>query len=224
MALADFLGSLVPGGIPQLPGAGIPQLPDMAGGIDQALQHNQQLAQQRQAIQRPQRGAGGGGIRDFLGRLGDALLVANGRSPIYAQRIQQRQEDERRTRVGSALAQLLGGGDASMAALFQDDPDAGLAVYKATHEKDDKPAAFDEFEHYMRLPDEQKPAYEKYLRLKHPGMMAPISLGPNDTLETPGQEAIAEDANGNRIRYNPQSGAWEPVGGPTDSNPSVPFP
>ena len=183
MGLADLLGLQAPQ--PQQPM--IPQMADPMAGINQARADNNAMAQAKP------KGFMGGGfkpgspIRDLLGTIGDVLLVANGGQPIYQARLKQRQDEAKRARMGSALAQYLGSGDAGLAAIFQDDPEIGIEIYKATRKKDDTPAAFDEFQHYQKLPPEQRPAYEKFLRLKHPGMMAPITVPDGASVEFPGQ-------------------------------------
>jgi hypothetical protein len=91
-----------------------------------------------------------------------------------------------------------------------------------------KPSFVEEFEYREALDPERRKSYDSYAeQRKFNPWAAPLSLGPNDTYEPGGaqeggEEAIAEDANGNRIRYNPQSGQWEPMGGPT-AGPSAVF-
>ncbi len=69
------------------------------------------------------------GLRRFLGNLGDALLVANGGEPLYRQRTEQRQ-------LGNQLAQYLGASDPGLAAILQENPQAGMALFNAN--RDDK--------------------------------------------------------------------------------------
>jgi hypothetical protein len=114
-----------------------PNVPD-GSGIADALARNAQLGQIRSVIgeamqhaapvqiaqqQSPQRR---GGLGNILGRIGDALLVANGGEPAYANKLRARE-------MGGAVANYLGNTDAILASIFQQDPQAGLALYKMKH-------------------------------------------------------------------------------------------
>lgn len=64
--------------------------------------------------------SGGHGFRDFLGQLGDVLLVANGGQPIYTPKMQQR-------KLGEAMASYLG--DPNLAQIALQDPNAAYKFY-----------------------------------------------------------------------------------------------
>jgi hypothetical protein len=120
-----------------------PPLPD-GSGIQAAFAHNAALGQQKQAMeaQRPPHGIG-----NFLGRIGDALLVASGKSPIYGPAMEQRQQQMRQQHIGAALANYLGNTDSALADIMREDPSSGLEIYKMTHEKPNKPAGVEEYEY-----------------------------------------------------------------------------
>lgn len=99
-----------------------PPMLDNMGGVDQALARNAELGrQQQQQAEQPKKR--GGGLGNFLGRLGDALLIATGEQPQYEPR-------QRQKRVGEALSGYFGGRDPRLAAILREDPEAGLAIYK----------------------------------------------------------------------------------------------
>lgn len=93
---------------------------DQMGGVNQVLAQNSELARQQQAIERPKKR--GGGIGNFLGRLGDALLIANGVEPMYEPR-------QRQKRMGEALSQMFGD-NPMLAQIMRDDPETGLEIVK----------------------------------------------------------------------------------------------
>lgn len=90
------------------------------------------IPQLQQPMERPQGQGGffshglGGGIRDFLGILGDALLVQSGHQPMYG-------PTKQRKRVGQALQSYLGNLDPGLAEIFAADPETGFALYKMAH-------------------------------------------------------------------------------------------
>lgn len=81
---------------------------------------NPQAAQQPQQVTQPRPRSSG--LRNFLGNLGDALLVANGGQPIY------RQEKERAA-LGQRLAQYLGADDPQLAEILAENPQAGMELF-----------------------------------------------------------------------------------------------
>lgn len=115
----------------------------------------------------------GGGFKNVLGMLGDALLQANGHEPIYAPHKKQQQ-------LGESLAGYLGGDNPQLADILRADPSTGVALWNAMR-KPDIPAEAQDFKYYQGLPADQRSQYERYLQLTHPGMNAPLSLGANDT-------------------------------------------
>lgn len=223
MAFPNFLGELPPpGSSPGFAGGHFGGI-DQMGGINNALAQNAM----RPAPQQKKQGIG---LMDILGIIGDALLVGNGASPIAAPyRMQQRERDReqgRQDQINAALANYMDDPEGAIRALMGIDAQAGISLLNS-RQKDDRPGIIREADAYADLSPEERSQVDSYLKLRFPGAMSPIVMGENDSLEMPGQsepqEAIAEDANGNRIRYNPQSGAWEPLGGQT-ANPSGVFP
>jgi hypothetical protein len=161
-------------------------------------------------------------FRNFLGALGDALSVANGGEPYYRQRAQEQQ-------VRGALQGFLTNPDEAISALLKVDPASAIALFKAVHPPSEVPDTAKVYEYRQRLTPDEQAAFDKVNQMLHPGMMAPITLGPNDTYDSGGAgaamggEITATGPNGEKVRYNPQSHAWEPMGGAT-GNPSQPFP
>jgi hypothetical protein len=229
MGLADLLG--LAGGIPQ---------PDLAAdapmSMDVPLVSSMQGVQQPDIpqIQQPRHGllSGSGGIRDFLGFLGDALLVSSGHAPIYQTRMRQK-------KLGSALSQYLGSSDPMLASIFETDPETGLALYKMQHPASEIPQGVKEFQYYNKMQGPERTAFEKFLQLTHPTMGAPVTLGPTDTIEYPGgsggggapsdvptvssaQEAISKYPPGTIVQ-SPDGRKFKVPGGPTAA-PSGNFP
>jgi hypothetical protein len=152
--------------------------------------------------------------------LATRLLIQSGHAPMYGPAKKQR-------KIGEALQSYLGNMDPGLAQIFEADPETGLALYKYKHPQ--APAGVEGFEYYRKADPQTRSDYEKYLKLIHPSFMSPITLGPNDTYDpgggdtSGGGEATATGPNGEKIRFNPQSGAWEPMGGQT-APPSGNFP
>jgi hypothetical protein len=181
-------------------------LPDYGDQAKQSV-----AAAQQAAASRPH------GLGNILGRIGDALLQANGIAPIH-----QAQVDRDQTQT--ALQGFLDNPDAAIAALMRVNAPAGINLYRAIHPPSEIPEGVKEFNYYNTLPAEQKPGFEKFLQLTHPGMMSPVTLDAMpETIQTPGQEVTATGPNGQKIRLNPQTQQWEPIGGQTAS-PSGNFP
>lgn len=164
---------------------------------------------------------GGEGIGNVLGSLGDALLVSNGMQPMYAPR-------QRAKKIGAALANYLGNMEPGMADIFQSDPSTGLELYKMKHPASETPANVREFQYAQQ--NGYKGSYADWVKLTHPGFMAPITLGPGDTYDAGGgdpsgggHEVTATGPNGEKVRLNPQTNQWEPMGGQTPQA-SGPFP
>lgn len=191
----------------------------MGSGLDSALAQN--AAQPRQP-QRPKLGIG-----DIVGLIADGVRGYRGQEPVYGPAMEARRlKETRKNALGNFLTDPQG---AVQALLEGGDFEGGLELWKATHKDDDTPAGVREFEYYQKHPDQQ-PAMEKYWRLTHPGMMSPITMGAGDTIEMPGQdggapggEITATGPGGEKIRFNPQSGQWEPVGG-APASPAPTFP
>jgi hypothetical protein len=225
VSLADFLGSL-----PAQVDMGADVAPALAGpsvtlpSINFQQQQPQPQAEAPHGLHALLNGTGGlfgGAIGNVLGRIGDALLVANGQQPMYAPRQQSR-------RLSQALSNYLGNMEPGMADIFAADPETGLALYKAQHPSTETPAALKEFEYYKGLQGPDRSSYEQFLKLTHPGMMSPITLGPNDSYDdgshAAGETTATNPQTGEKVRFNPSTGAWEPMGGATASTPSPTFP
>lgn len=67
------------------------------------------------------------GVRNFLGNLGDALLIGSGAAPIYRPKVA-------REELGEALAQYLGADDPALVELVRGNPEAGMQFYNARRE------------------------------------------------------------------------------------------
>jgi hypothetical protein len=150
-------------------GAGFPSMDP----ITQSLAQNALMAKPAPAYREPH------GIGNFLGRLGDALLVANGREPIYA----KRQEQDRMRALGPMIANYLGANDAGLADIVSASPSVGVELYKAKHPASEVPLDVKMYEYRKLLPPDQQAALDKIIAIMHPTSPAPLILGPNDTLE-----------------------------------------
>lgn len=112
--VGDFLGQ-----IPAQPEGGDPQAAAGGGGM------RMPPAQQTAPPPAPRKH---GGLHDFLGRLGDALLIGSGHPAMYG-------PHKERERLGEHLTALLGIDDPNFAALMQDDPQTGYNLWQAQHPK-----------------------------------------------------------------------------------------
>lgn len=161
-------------------------------------------------------------LRNTLGAIGDAMLVATGHAPIYRQRMEQEQQNQ-------ALQGFLQNPDEAIQRLMQIDPRSGIALYSQVHPKSEVPESVKGYNYYNALPDSEKPRFEKYLQLTHPGMMAPVTLGPNDTVETPGSSLphVSDQASYDAVpagaQYTTPDGHVRVKGGATASTPSPTF-
>jgi hypothetical protein len=118
------------------------------------------------------------GLGNILGRIGDALLQANGIAPIH-----QAELDRQQTQT--ALQGFLQDPNAAIQALMQVNAPEGIKLYTALHPPSETPEGVKEFNYYNSLPPEQKPGFEKFLQLTHPGMMAPLTLDRDATVQMP---------------------------------------
>ena len=177
--------------------------------------------------QRPRKSFKDSGFANVLGQLGDALLVSSGRAPMYAPQKARREEMARREQTGAALANYLGNLDPAIAELIRSDPAVGMEVFKATRPKaPDKPSFVEEYEYRQGLDPTARGEFDSYAeRRKFNPFAAPITMEQGDVLEEGGapSEVTATGPNGEKVRLNPQSGQWEPVGGQTET-PSGNFP
>lgn len=190
-AMPGFAGGMIP--LPNMPGAGMEQLPGFqmpevapiaAPPIDMGAP-GPAPAPKRE----------GGGLNNVLGIIGDVLLAMGGGQPIYGPQrkklLDEQKAEQRRARMGSALANYLGNADPALAELAGVmDPDDIVSAYKLKNPaKAETPAMIREAQAYAALPPEQKRVVDHYLKIRNPGMMAPVTLGPNDTIEMPGEKA-----------------------------------
>jgi hypothetical protein len=152
MALLDFLTDLGPGG--QASGAPMPVgqadpsslaqfLQPGMGGIDfsqfgdaEMTPQVPSMAAQQPTPAQPAQPKPSGGFRDFLGKLGDVLLLANDLPPMYLPMQQQREVEARQAEqqraLGEAMAQFVGQHPqfAGAAGVMQADPEIGMGLLK----------------------------------------------------------------------------------------------
>ncbi len=141
MSLADFLGTLgmsMPGPITGFGGGTFGmdgrQVPNMEGGDPYSGGVQQQAGMPAQPTApttsqpappvMPQRR---GGVWDFLGQIGDALLAGAGGQPIYSKKKEQEQ-------LGEALSQFIGTQDPRLAEFIRTNPAVGMQLYNASRE------------------------------------------------------------------------------------------
>ena len=106
--LATYLGNL--GQLMALPNPGFnPEAPQVAG-VEQAPPPLVQPAPV--GFERP------GGLRNFLGNLGDALLMGAGADPIYNPKMQERE-------LGAAMAAYMGADNPALAEIIRQNPAVG---------------------------------------------------------------------------------------------------
>lgn len=130
-----------------------PQLPGMA-----ALQP---------ASAQPAQPKPSGGFRDFLGKLGDVLLLANDLPPMYLPMQQQREVEARQAEqqraLGEAMAQFVGQHPqfAGAAGVMQADPEIGMSLLKFLQPPDSqKPTSFMQEAGWLGLsPDQARPIW-----------------------------------------------------------------
>lgn len=139
MSIAQFLGAIGPslategainnirlpgpiggfgGGTFDLDGRQVTPVDRFLGPVDA-----QQAQAPQQAPARPKRG----GVKDFLGRLGDALMVGAGGEPIYSKKVEREQ-------LGEALARYLGTNDPRLAELVRAHPETFATMFNAQRE------------------------------------------------------------------------------------------
>jgi hypothetical protein len=169
------------------------------------------------------------GFRNVLGIIGDSILQAHGRQPIYGPMHEKQQ-------LQGALQNFLTDPDGAIQALMQVDAPTAISLYRMVHPANETPAAVREFQVRQKMSPQEQAAFDHYLQLTHPGMMAPITLGPNDTYEAPGmpqesgsapvvnsaQEAIAKYPPGTVVQ-SPDGRHFQVPGGATGA-PSRTFP
>lgn len=164
------------------------------------------------------------GLGNVLGRIGDALLVANGQQPIYANTI-------RNQKLGQELGNYLGSSDQALAQVFQTDPEVGLKLYEYKHPASEVPADLKEYAAYANMSGPDRAQYERFLELTHPGMNAPITLGANDQYLPGGQSIPTVNTPEEAMKYPPgtvvkrsSDGKMFTVPGGATASPSPTFP
>lgn len=207
--------------------AAVPQTPQPAPQPGQDLTPEQLNAlpqivvQQRSAPAAPAAHAPSK-FRNFLGAIGDALLVANGGQPLYQQRRQRQQ-------IGSALSTYLG--DPMLSQVFQADPDTGVALYKMRHPAEpdflrDMRAvgidpATDEGKSLVAAHFGKQPsaAIQDYQYARANGYQGDFASFVRDylrpQLQSPimipaGAQPVPQPSAQPALRLNPQTGQWEP--------------
>ncbi len=173
MSLADLLG-MASGGVTPDNLLGMPPRPAYGGYQvelpPQAAPQNAQAQAVPQAPHQPSK------FRNFLGAIGDALLVSKGLPPLYHQRMEEQRQNQ-------ALSGFLTNPDQAIAQLMQADPKMGIELWKGMHPASEKTMEQKVYEYEQSLPAEQRPAFEKSIALTHPGLVAPITMGPTDTYD-----------------------------------------
>jgi len=193
-----------------------------------------------------------GGLNNVLGRIGDALLIANGAEPIHRQHA-----------IGQMIGNYLGNADPGLAQVFAADPATGLALYKVTHPDksefdrelqsagiDPKSAQGQSLLMNHLNGATQDPAIKEYEYAKSNGYggsfmdyvqakQGPLianngdgtftivprnMVGGGQPAASPSGEVTATNPKtGQKLRLNPQTNQWEPLGGATGSTPSPTF-
>lgn len=115
MSLTDFLGEW---GLSMMGGPSTAQRDPLEMTAQQAPQPQQIPPVARKS---------GGGLRDFLGQLGDAISVGAGGQPIYRQKREREQ-------LGEALSQFIGTQDPRLAAFVREHPEQFATLYNAQRE------------------------------------------------------------------------------------------
>lgn len=75
------------------------------------------------------------GIAEILGTIGDALLVANGRAPLYSAHRQQQKQQERQDQINAALANYMDDPEGAIRALMGIDAQAGIQLMNSRKPK-----------------------------------------------------------------------------------------
>lgn len=74
-------------------------------------------------------------LGDILGTIGDALLVANGRAPLYSANKDRRRESERQEKINAALANYMDDPEGAIRALMGVDALAGIQLLNSRKPK-----------------------------------------------------------------------------------------
>lgn len=118
--------------------------------------------------------------------------------------------------------------EATVRELMQVDPELALKVHQGLQPKAAQvPSAVREYEYVQGLPEDQRSGYMDFRRSMVPSFMSPITLGPYDEYiggGAQGGETTATGPNGEKVRLNPQTGQWEPMGGAAGNASPQTFP
>lgn len=221
-SVPNFLGALgSPSGV-----RGIPQqppmvaapdvtLPDMSG-VNQAITDNAaaQAARPHGLL---------GGLGNILGHIGDALLISHGASPIYT-------ANQDNAAIGADMAQYLGDSSAALADVFKRNPQVGVALYKAMHQRAELPAAIQEWIEYSQMPPDQQAAFIKFHQQINPQIVSPYVMPEQGgQVETPGSaphitDQATYDALPAGSPYIGPDGHIRVKGGQSGATPAAGFP
>lgn len=107
---------------------------NMLGGADPNALAIANMAPPQMPQQQPKKR--GINLGDILGTIGDALLIANGRGPVYAASKQQRQQQEHQDQINAALANYMDDPENSIRALLRVDAPAAIQLLGANRGKE----------------------------------------------------------------------------------------
>jgi hypothetical protein len=154
-------------------------------------------------------------LQNIVGYIGDYLAQLGGAQGVYAPQMAYQQE--RQDRLGDFEMQR-------QAAL--EDLRKEMEI-KREFSSPDLPGLADEYNWFRSQPPEVQQGVQQYMKLRYPGQFVPptpVIMEPGDTYEGGGGEMTATNPQtGEKIRFNAQTGAWEPMGGASPSNGSAPF-
>lgn len=171
-----------------------PMLPDYMQGINEALARNQSRVAEQES--KPKFDIGKF-LLAWAGHLGDNLTG----NPVYANTVQNRSESEAQSRASEEKRRR----DEQWWVSQQE--------YLRANKEPDRPGLADQFDWYRNAPPEQKGEIDKFIQMMNPGMQTPVVLPSGAQQEGGAAPITATGPNGEKIRFNPQSGQWEPLGG-----------
>jgi hypothetical protein len=130
MAFPNFLNELA-GIVPAMAGAQGMGVPDVMGGVNQALGQNQamgqmqQMQQQHQQMQRPKFG-----IKNILGMIGEVIAQRQGYPATYSANMKEQEQKWEQQQQGQQIANYLGNTDQALAGIMRSNPVVGMALYR----------------------------------------------------------------------------------------------
>jgi hypothetical protein len=172
MALADLLGMIAP----QTNATGFTvSRPDYAAGFVNTPSAAPAMPQAHQPSK----------LRNFLGALGDALMVGAGGKPLYHERMLQQHQQ-------SALQGFLTNPDQAIAQLMQVDAPSAIDLYKAVHPASETPLELKLLQYLKEHPEDAASLHQVNVDL-HPGLGAPFTMPEQGaTIEQPGASAVPQ--------------------------------